>query len=145
MPQPPPPHFLIWRISATEQSWMALYSPVRLQIGWVFSSPLCSTCITFITIHNIQPANFFSTTTAAMHGIYPWLTMVQFFVHTSIIATEAVRFYFSLTGVKGLMEGLNKLCYVHMVHVFETMNIQACMGYNVSSISASWSRSKLKN
>ena len=42
---PPPHHFLIWGISATEQSWMALDSPVRLQIGWVgFSSPLCSTC-----------------------------------------------------------------------------------------------------
>ena len=26
------------------------------------------------------------------------------------IGTQAVRFYFSLTGVKGLMEGLNKLC-----------------------------------
>ena len=25
------------------------------------------------------------------------------------IGTQAVRFYFSLTGVKGLMEGLNKL------------------------------------
>ena len=41
------------------------------------------------------------------------------------IGTQAVRFYFSLTGVKGLMEGLNKLFYIH---VFKTMNIQACMG-----------------
>ena len=53
------------------------------------------------------------------------------------IGTQAVRFYFSLTGVKGLMEGLNKLCFMSL-----SMNIQTCMG--LSSISASWSRSKLK-
>ena len=35
------------------------------------------------------------------------------------IGTQAVRFYFSLTGVKGLMEGLNKLCFMSM-----SMNIQ---------------------
>ena len=39
------------------------------------------------------------------------------------IGTQAVRFYFSLTGLKGLMEGLNKLCFMSM-----SMNIQACMG-----------------
>ena len=37
--------------------------------------------------------------------------------------TQAVRFNFSLTGVKGLVEGLNKLCFMSM-----SMNIQACMG-----------------
>ena len=52
------------------------------------------------------------------------------------IGTQAVRFYFSLTGVKGLMEGLNKLFYVH-VHENPSM-------HGLSSISASWSRSKLK-
>ena len=30
------------------------------------------------------------------------------------IGTQAVRFYFSLTGVKRLMEGLNKLCFMSM-------------------------------
>ena len=40
------------------------------------------------------------------------------------IGTQAARFYFSLTGLKGLREGLINCVYVH---VLETINIQACM------------------
>ena len=52
--------------------------------------------------------------------------------------TRAVRFYFSLTGVKGLIEGLNKLCLCPCTwdHEYSSM-------HGLSSISASWSRSKL--
>ena len=55
------------------------------------------------------------------------------------IGTQAVRFYFSLTGVKGL-EGLNKLCLCPCTWEHEYPRM-----HGLSSISASWSRSKLKN
>ena len=110
-----------------------------------FSSPLCSTCITFITINAPHPAcqTFSAPAKTAVHGIYPWLTMsyngTVLLTHKHI-GTQAVRFYFSFTGVKGLMEGLNKLCLCPCTwdHEYPRM-------HGLSSISASWSRSKLKN
>ena len=139
MPQPPPTHFFNLR----HISFGAITDGTR------FPSQIAnrlgiqhSTCITFITMHNTQPANFFSTTKATMHGIYPWLILVgpTVLLTHKHIGTQAVRFYFSLTGVKGLMEGLNKLCLRPCTwdHEYPSM-------HGLSSISASWSRSKLKN
>ena len=54
---------------------------------------------------------------------------------------QTVRFNFSL---KGLMEGLNKLCLSN-VHVLVTMNTQACMGLVQSWPVVSGLRCKLKN
>ena len=51
------------------------------------------------------------------------------------IGTQAVRFYFSLSGVKRVDEGLNKLCLCPCTwdHEYQSM-------HGLSSISASWSR-----
>ena len=73
---------------------------------------------------NTQPARLFQHNKGRNAWDLPMADNTVLLTHEHI-GTQAVRFYFSLTGVTGLMEGLNKLGYVH---VLETMNIQACMG-----------------
>ena len=82
-------------------------------IGWVgFSSPLCSTCITLITMHKTQPARLFQHNKGCNAWDLPMADNGTVLLTHKHIGTQAVRFYFSLTGVKGLMEGLNKLCFI---------------------------------
>ena len=145
MPQPPPSPFFNLRHISYRAIMDDTRFPSQIANKLGFTSHVCSTCITFITSAPATPSlpDFFSTTKAAMHGFYPWAPIADngtvLLTHKPI-GNQTVRFYFSLTGVKGLMEGLNKLylCPCTGDHEYPRM-------HGLSSISASWSRSKLKN
>ena len=74
-------------------------------------------------MHNTQPARLFQHNKSRNARDLPMADNGTVLLTHKHIGTQAVRFYFSLTEVKGLMEGLNKLCFMYM-----SMNIQACMG-----------------
>ena len=74
-------------------------------------------------MHNTQPARLFQHNKGRNAWDLPMAYNGTVLLTHKHIGTQAARFNFSLTGVKGLMEGLNKLCFMSM-----SMNIQACMG-----------------
>ena len=74
-------------------------------------------------MHNTQPARLLQHNKGSNAWDLPMADNGTVLLTHKHIGTQAVRFYFSLTGIKGLMEGLNKLCFMSM-----SMNIQACMG-----------------
>ena len=127
---PPPPFFNLRHISYRAIMDGPFPSQIANRLGrWNSASPYVVHVYNSSQCTTPSLPDFFSTTKAAMHGIYPWLTVVPVLLTHKQIGTQAVRFYFSLTGVKGLMEGLNKLCFMSM-SIYPSM-------HGLSSISAS--------
>ena len=77
-------------------------------------------------MHNTQPARHFKHNKGHNAWDLPMADNGTVLLTHKHIGTQGVRFYFSLTGVKGLMEGLNKLCFMSMS--MNMMNIHSCMG-----------------
>ena len=65
-------------------------------------------------MHKTQPVRLFQHNEGSNVWDLPMADNGTVLLTHKHIGTQAVRFYFSLTGVKRLMEGLNKLCFMSM-------------------------------
>ena len=61
-------------------------------------------------MHHTQPARLFQHNKGRNAWDLPMADNGTVLLTHKHIGTQTVRFYFSLTEVNGLMEGLNKLC-----------------------------------